>query len=77
MRDAKALFLAVVGGLALPALRAQEADDEAGAPDLAFLEYLGSWQEDDAEWLIVAEWDGTDAPPADARPETEEDDDDE
>jgi hypothetical protein len=27
-------------------------DDE---PDLSFLEYLGSWQEGDEEWLIVAE----------------------
>lgn len=25
------------------------------APDLAFLEYLGSWQEDDDEWLVVSE----------------------
>jgi hypothetical protein len=27
-------------------------DDE---PDLGFLEYLGSWQEGDDEWLIVAD----------------------
>ncbi|HUO67904.1 MAG TPA: hypothetical protein VMV37_10225 [Gammaproteobacteria bacterium] len=26
-------------------------------PDLAFLEYLGSWQGDDDEWLAVKEWD--------------------
>lgn len=25
-------------------------------PDLAFLEYLGSWQADDDEWLLIAEW---------------------
>jgi hypothetical protein len=31
-------------------------------PDLAFLEYLGSWQGDDDEWLAVKEWDG-DGPP--------------
>jgi hypothetical protein len=24
-------------------------------PDLSFLEYLGSWQEGDEEWLIVAD----------------------
>lgn len=24
-------------------------------PDLSFLEYLGSWQESDEEWLIVAD----------------------
>jgi hypothetical protein len=29
-------------------------DDE---PDLGFLEYLGSWEEGDDEWLIVAEID--------------------
>jgi hypothetical protein len=23
-------------------------------PDLSFLEYLGSWQESDEEWLVVA-----------------------
>lgn len=26
-------------------------------PDLSFLEYLGSWQEGDEEWLVVAEMD--------------------
>ena len=26
------------------------------APDLDFLEYLGSWQADDDEWLEIAEW---------------------
>ena len=25
------------------------------APDLSFLEYLGSWEEGDEEWLILAE----------------------
>lgn len=33
-----------------------KADDDA--PDLDFLEYLGSWQESDEEWLAVAEWEG-------------------
>lgn len=31
----------------------ETADD---VPDLAFLEYLGSWQADDDEWLLIAEW---------------------
>ena len=31
-------------------------------PDLAFLEYLGSWQGDDDEWLAVKEWDKDGAP---------------
>ncbi len=26
--------------------------------DLDFLAYLGSWQENDKEWLAVSEWDG-------------------
>jgi len=30
-------------------------DAQDGDPDLSFLEYLGSWQESDDEWLIVAE----------------------
>ena len=30
----------------------QAQDDE---PDLGFLEYLGSWEETDEEWLIVAD----------------------
>ena len=29
------------------------ADDEI--PDMEFLEYLGSWEESDEEWLIFAE----------------------
>jgi len=31
-------------------------------PDLAFLEYLGSWQGDDDEWLAIKEWDQDTAP---------------
>jgi hypothetical protein len=27
-----------------------------GAPDTEFLEYLGSWDESDEDWLTVAEW---------------------
>lgn len=34
------------------AVNAQAGDD---TPDLNFLAYLGSWQESDKEWLIVAE----------------------
>ncbi len=36
-------------------------------PDLAFLEYLGSWQGDDDEWLAIKEWDQDAAPEEDAR----------
>jgi hypothetical protein len=44
------LGLLVVATSAVAAVQAQ--DDE---PDLGFLEYLGSWEETDEEWLIVAE----------------------
>ena len=27
-----------------------------GAPESEFLEYLGSWDESDEDWLTVAEW---------------------
>jgi hypothetical protein len=30
---------------------------KSAAPDLEFLEYLGSWQGDDDEWLAIKEWD--------------------
>ena len=43
------MLLAAAAGVAGTAV-AQ--DDE---PDLGFLEYLGSWQEGDDEWLIVAD----------------------
>ena len=43
------------------------------APDLEFLEYLGSWQADDDEWLAIKEWE-KDNPPAGADDEDEKDD---
>jgi hypothetical protein len=47
------LVLALTGvSLAQPAL----AQEEAEAPDLDFLEYLGSWQAEDDEWFEIAEW---------------------
>ncbi|MEO0996316.1 MAG: hypothetical protein AAFX58_02250 [Pseudomonadota bacterium] len=39
-------LLAVIGGLGLPAGAAE-------APDAEFLEYLGTWDEADDEWLLV------------------------
>lgn len=42
------MLLAAMTGLAAKAQTQEE-------PDLSFLEYLGSWQESDEEWLIVAE----------------------
>jgi len=49
MARSRLILLAAVAGMAATA---QAQDDE---PDLSFLEYLGSWQEGDEEWLIVAE----------------------
>lgn len=39
----------VVGILALPAAYADEEP-----PDMEFLEYLGSWEEDDQDWVALA-----------------------
>jgi hypothetical protein len=38
------------------------APNDTAAPDLAFLEYLGSWQGDDDEWIAIKEWDQDAAP---------------
>jgi hypothetical protein len=53
---AKLLPVAVACGMA-GSLAAQESE----APDLSFLEYLGSWQEGDDEWVVVAELAGEDS----------------
>jgi hypothetical protein len=45
--------LAMAAASLLAAHAGQAQEDEA--PDLNFLEYLGSWQETDEEWEIVAE----------------------
>ena len=44
--------LAVVWGL-MTCGGVSQADDEE-APDLEFLEYLGSWEETDETWLILS-----------------------
>jgi hypothetical protein len=43
------------------AVGAQTEDSEA--PDLELLEYLGSWQAEDDEWLAIAEWEKDRRPP--------------
>ena len=43
---------AIAGLLATGAMAAEK------ALDLDILAYLGSWQENDEEWLAVSEWDG-------------------
>ena len=47
--DRKRLALFSVAAVIAGGASAQ--DEE---PDLSFLEYLGSWQESDEEWLVVA-----------------------
>jgi hypothetical protein len=50
--------------------------DEPDGPDLDLLEYLGSWQGDDEEWLAVSEWDARrDAQGQEPEPPREEKDD--
>jgi hypothetical protein len=45
------LVAAAVASCMAGSLAAQESE----APDLSFLEYLGSWDDGDEEWLVVAE----------------------
>ena len=49
------------------------AADEPAPPELDFLEYLGSWQAEDEEWVIEAGWDEEEeiAPPVDGKQEAE------
>jgi hypothetical protein len=59
----------LLAGTLIVAATAGAQDDET--PDLAFLEYLGSWDESDEEWLVVAEeilapGDAPDAPESDS-----------
>jgi hypothetical protein len=59
MRGIK-LALLLLGCSWLTGLRAQAAEPERGrsspAPDLDFLEYLGTWAEGDDEWLAIEEF---------------------
>jgi hypothetical protein len=74
MRRVGAALLALVCWLT--GAHAQQADDTA-APDLDFLEYLGTWAEDDEEWLAIEEWEKDDsARPKEVLRERDEDEDD-
>jgi len=64
----------------LTAPEAQQSEPAEPGPDLDFLEYLGTWAEDDDEWLAIEEWEKDEAaePDSDTQgSETEKDDDDE
>ena len=53
MRKLGPAVVALSGICLAPKGAAQQADP----PDVAFLEYLGSWQADDDEWVLIAQWD--------------------
>ena len=88
MRGIKAALL-LLGCSWLTGIRAQDVErdrrQEPAAPDLDFLEYLGTFAEEDEEWLAIEEWRKDLAPdaeepkdPKDAKQsDTERDDDDE
>jgi hypothetical protein len=64
----------------LTALEAQQPEPAEPGPDLDFLEYLGTWAEEDDEWLAIEEWEKDEAtePDSDTQgSETEKDDDNE
>ena len=64
----------------LTAPEAQQSEPAEPGPDLDFLEYLGTWAEEDDEWLAIEEWAKDEAaePDSDTQgSETEKDDDDE
>ncbi len=69
--------------LRLASAQGQEADqrpDQEESPDLDFLEYLGTWAEEDDEWLAIEEWEKDNgAEPEEKRRKSDrnEDDDDE
>jgi hypothetical protein len=51
--------------LVLATMSFATAAQEESTPELDFLEYLGSWQDTDEEWLLVSEWDGETPPERD------------
>ena len=44
---------------------------ETEAPDLAFLEYLGSWEESDEDWVLFSEEEANEAKSDDSGKETD------
>lgn len=68
--DRLRLQWAVVLGLIAGAGAAAAADD--ALPDLDFLEYLGSWEESDEDWLLFDEFAGEPAA-GDENPQDETD----
>lgn len=61
--------LAVLCGLLTCSGAAMAQDAEA--PDLAFLEYLGSWEESDEDWMLFSDEEANAAKPDDNGNETD------
>ena len=55
MRSLCRTLLALGGWWCVAGAHAQETEQEQG-PDLDFLEYLGTWAEDDDEWFAIEQW---------------------
>jgi hypothetical protein len=51
-----------IGGVLLARVACAQAPAEEPPPDLDFLEYLGSWQDDDDAWLAIEQWDTDNGP---------------
>lgn len=42
--------------LVIPAAAAEDVAEDKLAVDAEFLEYLGTWQDGDTDWIAVSEW---------------------
>ena len=71
----RVLLLTLLLGSVFAGQGACASDGEA--PDSDFLEYLGSWEEGDEEWLTLAEWLNIPENASDAVKRQDEKDDDE
>lgn len=55
--DVSALLLVILTPLFMamaPARAGESAPDAEQPDDMAFIEYLGSWEEDDSDWIALA-----------------------
>ena len=67
MRRLRAMLGIAAASLATVIVRAEEAVE----PEVDFLEYLGSWQAEDDEWEIAAEWEKEPRSEVEGKPEPE------
>jgi hypothetical protein len=68
MRTLTAIVGIALAGTGGSPAHADELDD---TPELDFLEYLGSWQAEDDEWIISAEWEPDTGTESHGKPEPE------